>query len=201
VKERFFIYVYSEKFLQMLSEIIKTRRAVFPVQYNQQEISQKELLLILEAANWAPTHKRTEPWRFKVFYSEESRKDLSNFLAATYKNTALKYSEIKHRKVAEKPLQSACVIAICMLRDPLASVPEWEEIAATAMAVQNMWLTAHSLKIGAYWSSPALKDHLHQHIELSEGEKCLGFFYMGRYDGAPPEPMRNSSIDEKTIWF
>ena len=28
-----------------------------------------------------------------------------------------------------------------MKRDLKESVPEWEEIAATAMAVQNMWLT------------------------------------------------------------
>ena len=185
----------------MLSEIIKTRRAVFPAQYNLKEITRKELRVILDAAHWAPTHKRTEPWRFKVFYSEDSRKGLSDFLATTYKETAPKFSEIKHRKVAQKPLQSACVIAICMQRDPAASIPEWEEIASTAMAVQNMWLTAHDLQIGAYWSSPALKDHLHEHIKLSEGEKCLGFFYMGKYDGALPEPIRNGTIEDKTTWI
>ena len=88
-----------------------------------------------------------------------------------------------HKKIIEKPNQSGCVLAICMQRDANESVPEWEEIAATAMAVQNMWLAASDLGIGAYWSSPSLKDHLYKHIELASGERCLGFFYMGKVSG------------------
>ena len=107
----------------MISEVIKNRRAVFPAQYNGENISEEEISAILEAAHFAPTHKRTEPWRFKVFYSEESRKELSDFLGTTYKNTAVKFSELKLRKITEKPLQSACVIAICMQRDPRSIHP------------------------------------------------------------------------------
>ncbi|MEM7085302.1 MAG: nitroreductase [Bacteroidota bacterium] len=185
----------------MLIDLIKSRRAVFPVQYNSKAITKTELVQILEAGNWAPTHRRTEPWRFKVFYSEASRTGLSEFFGNTYHQTAVKYSEVKHRKIMEKPLQSGCVIAICMQRDPNESVPEWEEIAATAMAVQNMWLVAHDLKIGSYWSSPALKDHIKNHVPLSDGEKCLGFFYMGKYDQDLPEGHRNSTIDDKVLWL
>ena len=185
----------------MLLDLIKSRRAVFPVQYNSEEIQEAELVQILEAANWAPTHRRTEPWRFKVFYSEESRAGLSQFLGKTYGETAVKYSEVKSKKIMEKPLQSKCVIAICMQRDPAESVPEWEEVAATAMAVQNMWLVAHDLNIGGYWSSPALKDHFGNHISLEEGELCLGFFYMGKYDNALPDGHRNSAIDDKVVWL
>ena len=50
----------------MISEIIKSRRSVFPAQYNNEPIDREEIMKILEAANWAPTHRRTEPWRFKV---------------------------------------------------------------------------------------------------------------------------------------
>ncbi len=185
----------------MILDLIKSRRAVFPVQYNFAEISEEEILTILEAANWAPTHRRTEPWRFKVFHSEESRLALGTFLGETYTETAAKVSETKRRKIIEKPSQSGCVLAICMQRDPKESLPEWEEIAATAMAVQNIWLTAHEMNIGAYWSSPALMDHLHKHIELAEGEQCLGFFYMGKYEGELPEGMRNSPMTDKVTWI
>ncbi len=187
--------------MSMIAELIKSRRAVFPAQYNGEHISEASLKQILESANWAPTHRRTEPWRFKVFYSEESRNELSSFLGETYRTTAVKISEVKYRKVMEKPKQSACVIAICMQRDPMETVPEWEEVAATAMAVQNMWLTAHELKIGMYWSSPSLKDHLHKHISLAEGETCLGFIYMGKYDGPLPAGVRNGNMEDKTSWF
>lgn len=179
---------------------IKRRRAIYPAQYNGEAVSRQEIELVLEAANWAPTHRRTEPWRFKVFHGSSQEK-LGEFLGATYKETAEKYSEIKHRKIIDKPSQSACVIAICYQRDPKESVPEWEEIAATAMAVQNMWLAASELGIGAYWSSPSLKDHFHKLLPLAEGEKCLGFFYMGRYDQEEhPEGTRGTQIVDKTVW-
>lgn len=185
----------------MILDTIANRRAVFPVQYNHVPISEDELKKILDAANWAPTHRRTEPWRFKVFHSEASRKGLSEFLGKTYRKITEVVSEVKFQKIVDKPLQSACVMAICMQRDPKESVPEWEEVASTAMAVQNMWLGARSLHIGCYWSSPSLKNHIGKHITLAEGEKCLGFFYMGKYDGELPEGVRKSPISEKTVWI
>ena len=51
----------------MLFNIIKNRRSVFPQQYNTKPITRDTILQVLEAANWAPTHKKTEPWRFKIF--------------------------------------------------------------------------------------------------------------------------------------
>ena len=184
----------------MIEHIIQNRRAVFPTQYNDQPITQDEIKTILAAANWAPTHKRTEPWRFKVFHGE-SRLRLGEFLSETYKRNTEKFSERSYEKMKENPTKAGCVIAICYQRDSKESLPEWEEIAATAMAVQNMWLTASEMKIGAYWSSPGVKDHLSEFVNLEEGEKCLGFFYLGKYDGELPEGSRKTSIDEKTVWM
>lgn len=184
----------------MISEIIKNRRAVFPVQYNEQPISKEEITRVLEAANWAPTHKRTEPWRFKVFRGN-TKMELGNFMADKYKETAEKFSETKYRNLTDKFSKAQCVIAICFQRNLKESLPEWEEVAATAMAVQNMWLVATQMKIGAYWSSPGTIRDLGQHIDLQEGEHCLGLFYMGKYDGKLPEGTRRTSIAEKTEWM
>src|SRR5689334_14455556 len=40
--------------------------------------------LMLEAANWAPTHGRTEPWRFTV-YMDEGRRGLAEALGEAYR--------------------------------------------------------------------------------------------------------------------
>ena len=42
--------------------LIKSRRSIMPKDLNGEEVTQEELNLILEAANWAPTHKKNEPW-------------------------------------------------------------------------------------------------------------------------------------------
>ena len=184
----------------MISEIIKNRRAVFPAQYNKEEITKQELQTVLEAANWAPTHRRTEPWRFKVLQGA-SKESLGFFLSEKYKETAINFSEFKFNKYKNTANASGAVIAICMQRDLKEAIPEWEEIAATAMAVQNMWLTAHELKIGAYWSSPSVIAYMDQFFDLNEREHCLGFFYMGKYDGELPEGIRQTPISEKTEWL
>ena len=96
--------------------------------------------------------------------------------------------------------QSALVIAICIQRDLKESIPEWEEIAAVAMAVQNMWLYSSSVGIGGYWSSPKLINYLSDHIKLEKGERCLGFFYMGYYSEKNVERVPGS-IENKTTYF
>lgn len=186
--------------MKKIQDIIAERRAVFPRQYNQEEITHEEIETILKAANWAPTHKRTEPWRFKVLHTEQKRKELGAFLSERYEATAKKFSKRKQQGMKEKVEKSACVILICMQRDLKERIPEWEEVASTAMAVQNMWLTATQLKIGSYWSSPALIDEIGKFIKLEEGETCLGIFYMGKYDGDLMEG-RREDWKEKVSWI
>lgn len=183
----------------MILELIKKRRAVFPTQYNDKPIAEKDLLKILEAANWAPTHKRTEPWRFKVLLGETKEK-LGIFLSEKYQEMEERPKSVKTKKLKDNPIKAAAVILICMQRDQLERIPEWEEIAATAMAVQNMWLMCTEMGIGCYWSSPSLIEYMDEFIELQKGESCLGLFYMGHYDNAIPEISRNP-MEEKLKWF
>ena len=133
----------------MIFDLIKKRRSVFPAQYNGKPIAKFDIEKILEAANWAPSHRKTEPWRFKVLQGV-SKEKLGLFLSLKYMETMDKPKEMKVKKLIENPKKAGAIIAICMQRDPKESVPEWEEIAATAMAVQNMWLCCAEMGIGAY---------------------------------------------------
>ena len=84
-----------------LTQLIKSRRSIFPAMYTDRRIERETLLSILENGNWAPTHRKTEPWRFKI-YQGESLKTLSNYLGDYYKeNTpSEKFSEIKYKKTS-----------------------------------------------------------------------------------------------------
>lgn len=56
---------------------------------NGQPVSQAEVQQLLEAANWAPTHGKTEPWRFAVLSSREARlKAFDLFLQVQHNATA-----------------------------------------------------------------------------------------------------------------
>lgn len=164
---------------EKLFEVIKKRRAVMPSFYNDQEISKEELNLILESANWAPNHRRTEPWRFIVLEGE-SRSRFATFMLDQYlANTKEELrNERKMKAITDKCEQSDKIILIGM--KPSGLVPEWEELAATAMAVQNMWLMCTSLDIGSYWSSPSAISKMNEFTPMEEGVRCYGIFYMGK---------------------
>lgn len=71
---------------EVLKEIIAQRRSIFPKDYNEHEISQEIIDEILHSATLAPNHKRTKPWRFKIFKGEEKAK-LASEMQAIYKAT------------------------------------------------------------------------------------------------------------------
>lgn len=169
----------NQKFT-LLTDIIQSRRAVFPQFYEAGQIADEILDSIIDNARWAPNHKKTEPWRF-VIIAGDKRIALSEFLIDFYKkqSTPENFDPVKMKKAGEKPLQSAAVIAICIHRSPESFIPAWEETAALACAVQNMWLSCTALEIGSYWSSPGAIHHLNEFLGLGDQESCLGLFYMG----------------------
>lgn len=166
---------------QILKEIIEERRSIFPKDYTGKKISGHIIDEILSNAVLAPNHKRTKPWRFKVFKDEE-KLALGAELQRIYKETTpdFQFLEKKYQDIGNKINQASAVISIVVEMSGL--VPDWEEIAAVAMAVQNMYLTCTVHKIGCYWSSPAIVDHLSESLKIGERQKCLGLFYLGTLD-------------------
>ena len=52
--------------LSNISEIIQHRRSIYPAIYTGEVVPQEVIQKMVENANWAPTHRLTEPWRFTV---------------------------------------------------------------------------------------------------------------------------------------
>lgn len=184
-----------------ISQLIRKRRSIFPKMYIDKPIPKEIIEEVLENANWAPTHKLTEPWRFKVLQGGalERLRDwqLNWYLTNVPKE---KQTEKKLKKLRNNPLKAGAIIAIIMQRDPKESLPEWEEVAAVACAVQNMWLTTTAYAIGAYWSSPGFIKDIGPFLGLKESEKCLGYFYMG-YHEMPEISGKREPITDKVEWL
>lgn len=186
----------------MINDLIKNRRSIFPSSYDPNRPIDREILeQLVENANWAPTHRLTEPWRFQVFHSPEGRYELGHYLATYYKNHTppTLFAPSKYDKALEGCVKSGAVIAIILQRDMEARVPEFEEIAAVAMAVQNMWLTCTELGLGCYWSTPKAALEASEFLELTEGQRCMGLFYIG-WHNAPELPGKRDDIAKKTTW-
>jgi nitroreductase len=170
---------------QKIINAIKKRRSVYPVDFTGEKIKKEIVLEILRAANTAPTHKLTQPWFFKIF-SSNAKMELANLLK---------------QKIFKKFQLSSHIICICMRRDINKSIPEWEEIAATAMAVQNIWLSCVDSNIGGYWSTPKVINKLNSFLKLNHHERCLGLFYLGMYDSIKKRQLPRKKIEEDIHWY
>ena len=163
----------------VLKEIIESRRSIFPKDYSGEKIEEEVLNEILNSANFSPNHKKTKPWRFQVFRNEK-KLELAKKLAEIYKNTTRPevFLEKKYLDIPRKISNTDTIITISVNFSGL--VPEWEEIAATAMAVENIYLTCTVHQIGCYWSTPGMIQHLGEFLNLEENQKCIGLFYLGK---------------------
>ena len=188
---------------EVLSKIIAERRTIKPDQYTGEIIENKVIEEILGTANWAPTHGYTEPWRFVVF-AGDGRSTLGDFLAdqdQPDKNVE-DFNQIRYDRLRNRPLKASHIIGIGMKRGDNPKVPEIEEISAVACAVQNMWLMAHSLGLGAYWSTGkmAFTEQTRNFLGLGENDLSLGFFYIGKPAIPLPQGRRLSGIESKVKW-
>lgn len=191
-----------EQQIQIINSIIDKRQSTFPKDYIDKPIAENIIKQILNNANKAPTHKLTEPWRFKVLRGAAKTR-FGEFLAGKYKAVMDPEKEFlpkKYESLKTKPNQAACIILVCMQRDEANKIPEWEEVAAVACAIQNMYLTCTAYNIGCYWSSPKLMQYFNEFIPLHLNEQCLSVFYMGYYEKENPKTKRNP-VELKTEWI
>ena len=170
------------------TKLIETRRSIYPASYTGKSIAKQTILKILQAATFAPTHHRTQPWRFKI-YSGQSKDSLGQFLASDGE------PHKAEKKIKNMSKTSHCIAIIV---DRSTKVPEVEEVSSVAMAVQNMHLIASDLKIGMYWSSASVfaketkKDRavtnppsLRSFLELDKdggvisSDFCVGWLFVG----------------------
>lgn len=184
----------------IINEVIRTRRSVFTQQFDAGKPVEDEIIWkMLQNASWAPTHKRTEPWRFTVF-SGDSRKTLAEQQAAIYKEYAGdKFKHGKYEQLKQLPMLCSHVIAIGMKRN--LAVPEMEEVAAVACAVQNMALTAHAYGVGGYWSTGGITfiEEAKALFNLAPEDMLMGFFYVGQVR-IPSGDGHRDNIEEKVTW-
>ncbi|RLD23933.1 MAG: nitroreductase [Bacteroidetes bacterium] len=189
--------------VEYLNTIIRNRRSVFPKDYTGERIDDKIILQLLENANWAPTHKLTEPWRFKVF-CDEGLIVFAEFQAQKYHDRCFgkeDYLEKKYHKLLNNPLKCSHIISIGMHYTNDTPIPETEEIAAVSCAVQNILLSAHAYGLGAYWTTGGVTydDSSKSFFDLSNQDKLLGFIYLGVTSVEPTEGKR-TNITDKVKW-
>ena len=166
-----------------VEEAIRLRRSVKPEKMRTDPIPDALLESLLEAANWAPSHGLTEPWRFIVFRGAARDRLGEAILSAMVPpgEPAPGPDDPRHAKIMTKVRTAPVCLAIVCAPSSSANIFEHEEIASVAMAVQNLQLLARSHGLGTFWSSgkKAFDPRMAAFLGLEGTERCLGFLYVG----------------------
>ena len=186
----------------MLPDIIKSRRNIKPAHFNGELLSDETVAGLLELANWAPTHKFTEPWRFIVF----SPGQIHSFClehAALYKahTPDEEYEQAKFDKLLHLGDKASHIIVVYMKRTPGDRLPVWEEQAAVACSIQNMLLAAQAEGIAAFWSTGGMsgKPSFKTWLDLGDDDFPMGMVYLGKCDELPVG-VRRIPMADKVRW-
>ncbi len=187
-----------------LQNVIKNRRSIGWAKMNGKIIPRETVNELIELADWAPTHGRTEPWKFFI-YGGESLKQFGKTHADLYwQNTAEdKRQEATYEKLVHNVDNASHLIIAAMKRGENVKIPLIEEISAASAAIQNILLGATALGIASFWSSGGMTHSvaLKEHLQLTEHDIILGLIFLGYSDEPAKEGVRNIALAEKVKWL
>jgi len=157
-----------------LDEAIRTRRT--HKAYRPEPLDRATLDELFELARWAPNHKLTNPWRFRVVGPQA----LERLKQAADDPIAAAKLDRAPTLVAVSATQSG---------DP---VLDEEDVLATATAAYIVLLAAHGRGLAGYWRTPGVLRSAagRAALEVADDERVLGLLHLGHPRQEPRVPER-----------
>jgi nitroreductase len=157
-----------------LEEAIRTRRT--HKAYAPEPVDRATLDELFELARWAPNHKLTNPWRFRVLGPNA----LERLKAAANDPVAAAKLDRAPTLVAVSATQSG---------DP---VVDEEDVCATSAAVYAVLLAAHARGLAGYWRTPEIIRTAagREAVGVPDDERVLGLLHLGHPRQEPKAPAR-----------
>lgn len=140
-------------------------------QYGSEPVGDAELREVLDLARWAPNHRLTQPWRFRVLGAE----------------TRAALDEAVGEKEAAKLRRAPTLVLATAL---LSGDPETDEedLHATACAVYAVLLGATARGLASYWRTPHSlhDDPVRDLLGLEPAERVVALIHLGPAESEPP---------------
>jgi nitroreductase len=137
-----------------------------------------ELAAMLAAADTAPDHGQLHPWRLSIL-TDADRARVSDAYADAQRARDPAPSLVE--RAAAKPLRGPCLIVALGRTVPHPKVPDWEQLAAAAAAVQNLCLAATALGYASAWRTGWFIEHpaVRAAVGAGEDERIIGMIHLG----------------------
>ncbi|WP_378952916.1 nitroreductase family protein [Pelosinus sp. sgz500959] len=174
---------------------ILTRRSIRA--YQKEQILDTELEAIIKAAQYAPSGGNSQSWHFSVVQNEEKLKELNAHVREAFKdliidNTTYR-SKVSGKKAAESNRYNFYYHAPTLII--VSNDREYSNaMADSSVALQNIFLAAHSLHMGSCWinqltwfgDQPKIREVLTT-FGIPENYKICGAAALGYVSGNQPK--------------
>jgi nitroreductase len=177
----------------------------------------------IEAATYAPNHKRTEPWRFHLLGKRSIKRvcELNSKLVAAQKGKEAGKKKLKRWLAMPGWLVVTCavqksrnsiinnsekvdddddeIILSSSMDDPTGMARE--DYAACCCAVQNLCLSLHADGIGTKWTTGPVNfdPRFAKAVGLSSEEYVVGTIWFGTAENIPKPPAKKLSVADVLI--
>lgn len=183
-------------------DAIRQRRTLKPKDLKPDPVPREVLEALLEAANWAPSNRGTEPWRF-IIYQGEARAPIAQTLVSVAgpEGAPLPEDHPMRGRIQGAAKRAPVGIAVVVQYKTNPQVMDIDEVEATAMAVQNLKLAARAQGLSVFWMSGPKVHHpkVAELLELQPNQGCLGFLWIG-YPAVPFPEGKRRPIADKLRW-
>lgn len=160
-------------------------------------LSREELDELFELARWAPNHKLSEPWRFRVI-GPEAMGRLRRVVQDQARSSAPEGADVEAVvSIAVKKLERApTIVAVSSVRNPDPKL-DVEDFSSSSVASYILLLAAHSKGYASFWRSPGVLQSVEGSAALGigVGEEPLGLIYLGKPGVVLPKPGQRSEVD------
>jgi len=157
-----------------LDEAIRTRRT--HKAYAPEPLDRDTLDELFELARWAPNHKLTNPWRFRVVGPQALER----------------LKQAADDPIAAAKLDRAPTLVAVSATQSGEPVLDEEDVLATATAAYIVLLAAHGRGLAGYWRTPGVLRTAagRAALEVADGECVLGLLHLGHPRQEPRVPDR-----------
>jgi 5,6-dimethylbenzimidazole synthase len=190
------VHRFSDDERAAVYRAIETRRDVR--RFRSDPISDEALDRLLAAAHHAPSVGFSQPWRFLVIRSPETKARVKASFAranaaaaARYEgDRAALYRSLKLEGICEAPV-NLCVASCDPTDEPILGAQTMPEttVFSTVLAIENLWLAARAEGLGVGWVSIVEPDELRALLAIPDGVRLVAYLCIGVPEELPGEPM------------
>src|SRR5512136_1042078 len=202
-------------------KVIQDRRSIR--EWTEEQVSEQDLALILEAGRQAPSGENAQPWRFIIVRDADTRKKLgalagggsgrrftAEFVTQQMQERFATLQDEEKKRAAFEKLTSGQVSAF-LANAPLNIVvcgkkDVWDMPFDTSAAIENMLLMVTALGLGACWViAPCIdirdEERVKVLLNIPEGFKAVSVISLGRptrpHKPRPRMPINQLVFSEK----